>query len=224
MMSAFTLHTTATAPATSNPSSADLRTAFKTFEKAHIHAFIRQWLTEGVPAIFAPQPFLYEDLRNWMGMRFKVSQKCFSLLGSARFGYSLTKNDFGKPFNPSSDLDLACVDSGFFMICMTEAQRWGREFDAGKVVPTSDLQRKYWPENRRQLDQHIDRGFIQTDRIPAMDSYPKLQDVLNSMSLIPNKLKITPNAPKVSKASLRVYRDWDALTAQVTLNLRAALL
>lgn len=197
---------------------------FGTFSHTHIAAFIRQWVTEGVPAIFAEQPFLYEEIRAWMGSRCMVPPKCFSLVGSARFGFSLSKGNYGRAFTPDSDLDFTCVDLKFFTACVGDANRWRDDYSSGVAVPTSQTERGFWEQNKNQLAMHITKGFIQTNRVPAMRKYAKIQEVLNSMSLIPRKLESTLNAPKPSRASLRVYRDWDALTAQVALNLRTALL
>jgi len=222
-MSGFGLHTSAISPPISGLTPEELQASFHTFKPAHINAFIRQWLTEGIPIAFAPHAFLYEELRAWMSLRFGIPAKLFSIVGSARLGFSLKKERFGKPFTASSDLDFTCVDSSFFIACMTDAERWAHDYDARTVTPSNDRERGFWEDTRSRLDQNIRSGFIQTHHFPPRRTYPKIRDVLNSMSLIPNKLKMTYNAPQISTASLRVYRDWDALTAQVAINLRSAL-
>jgi len=112
-MSPFNLHDTAIAPPLSDVTPEKLKAVYSTFTTPHIQAFVYQWLSEGVPAVFRSNPFLFEDLRSWIGTKVNVHPKCLILVGSARFGFSLGKDGYGRPFSSASDLDFACIEQDF---------------------------------------------------------------------------------------------------------------
>ena len=67
------------------------------------------------------------------------------------------------------------------------------------------------------LKKNIERGFIDTYKIPNREICPTTKSINNAMYLIPLKLNEYYNI-KVSKASVRVYKNYDLFWRQLKLN------
>ena len=187
--------------------------------KSAQNAIARLWLSEGIPYAFNQCPALYESVRWWLSKGLNVHAKEISLVGSARLGKSYTLKQLGKPFDNQSDLDLFIVSGDLFKKLKKEFFLWLHKFKTGKIVPKSDAEKKYWPENRDRVPGMIKRGFIDTKFIPNRDDYPETQRVNQTMWLLVERLKITPHAPKPASASVRCYSSWDSFVQQKSLNL-----
>ena len=188
-------------------------------ESARI-ALAQLWLSEGIPHAFGNCPVIYEAVRSWLSTQLGVHAKEISLVGSARLGKSLNPKKLGKPFlNCKSDLDIFIVSNCLFEALREDFCRWSRDFESGRLQPKKGLESKYWPENNDLVPKNIQRGFIDAYKIPNYSAYPTAQKVNDIMSLLVRKLKITPNAPKPKKASVRCYSFWDSFVRQQLRNL-----
>jgi hypothetical protein len=183
-------------------------------------AIAQLWLSEGIPHSFGCCPAIYEAVRCWLSVKLEVHAKEISLIGSARLGKSLASKKLGKPFlNYESDLDLFIVSRNLFEKLKEDSYRWSSDFEDKRIKPRNKREEHYWQNNNKQLPEIIARGFIFSDRIPNFPEYPIAQNVNNTMWLLVEKLKITPNAPKPKKASIRCYSSWDSFVRQQLLNL-----
>ena len=183
-------------------------------------ALAQLWLSEGIPHAFGNCPAVYEAVRFWLSTQLDAHAKEISLVGSARLGRSLNPNKLGTPFtNFKSDLDLFIVSSSLFDALTKDFYRWSSDYKNGRIHPSNRNQARYWRENNEQLPVNIQRGFIFSDRIPNHLEYPIVQKVNNTMWLLTERLKITPNAPKPKKASVRCYSSWGSFVQQQLLNL-----
>jgi hypothetical protein len=179
--------------------------------------FLRLWVSEGIPFAFKDIPILYDIVRGWLGRQLNVHAKCITIIGSARLGYSLSPAPkFGKPFSGSSDLDLAVVADTTFQELSREFWTWKTDLLQGKIQPRNDRERGFWDDNLTRLPQNIARGFLDPHKIPPR--YPAVQRVNNTVWCLKEKLALTAHSPEIKRASLRVYRDWQAFIGQNMLN------
>jgi len=172
------------------------------------------WILEGIPHAFIQYPMLYGSLRNWLAKRFDVPERNVTLVGSARIGFSL--KEFGRPFNTKSDLDFALVSEPWFNKLEDDFLSWKSDFEHERIQP-STIEKRFWVDNLSRVPENIRRGFITANDLP--NRYQNKQEVANAMWMIHQKLQSTPGAPNFKKATIRIYRDWDSLVNQNTLNL-----
>ena len=183
--------------------------------------FVRLWLTEGIPFAFRKCPAIYEDLRGWLGSRLEIHPKKISLLGSARTGFSMARPpEYGRDFSHYSDLDFAIVSLELFKQFEDTFNEFERDYLSTAISPRHERERVFWGANLEFGKRNLPLGFFDADKIPYFDRYPISQQVGQAMWVVAKKLEVTPETPKVKKASLRVYKNWESLIERVSLNLR----
>ena len=184
-------------------------------------ALVRLWLSEGIPYAFRKCPAIYESIRSWLSVFLDVHAKEIGIVGSARVGASLAPKKLGKKFSVAfSDLDVFIVSKGLFEKLKDEFRHWSRAFEQGEVIPNGPIERKFWKANNKQLPRNIEKGFLDPRFIPNRNPYPITRRMNESMFLLTGKLKRTPAAPHLKKASVRCYESWDSFVRQNSLNLR----
>ena len=184
---------------------------------------IRLWLTEGIPYAFKEYPLLYEELRDFIAKGMNIGAKEVTLVGSARTGYSLAKDHWGKPFGPRSDFDFVMISDKYFGKVVEDYQKWTAELRQRKVLPRSPDEMSIWLENIKYLDHKIPYGFIQVRLIPYSTSYPNVKRCLDTVWLANKKLEQSTMAPKISGVSARVYASWKSCLRQLQINFGTAL-
>ncbi len=186
-------------------------------------AIVRLWVSEGIPFAFREVPALYEGMRDCLGQRLSAHPKTITLVGSGRLGTSLAPPpDTGKYFGAHSDLDWSAVSEMLFDQCSYEFKMWATEYRNRTVHPRNERELAHWDDNLHKVPDNISRGFIDPYKIPSWTRYPTAQRVAQTLWYITQTLKATPEAPKFTKASLRVYRDWSSFVRQISLNLKTA--
>jgi hypothetical protein len=186
--------------------------------------FMRLWLSEGIPFAFRDIPVLYEAMREWIGGRLEVHPKMITIIGSARIGYSLAPTpEYGRSFGLHSDLDLSLISETLFSKLSSIFYLWKEDIANGKVKSRNAREQGFWENNLNILPQNISRGFIDTYKIPSLDRYSPVQRINQTMFLLKEKLTRTPNAPKIRKATIRVYKSWDAFISQMLINFSLTL-
>jgi hypothetical protein len=206
------------------PSPEELLLSLTNAPRAVREIVARLWLTEGLPSAFLRSPAIYEDLRGWLGSRLDVHPKEITLIGSARIGYSLAPPpDFGRPFHSGSDLDLSIVSDNLFQRVTSEFTNFSSEVQSGVVVPRTPRERILWGENIAFGVRNIPKGFFDPNKLPNFSRYHVAQQISQSMWALMRRLEVTDGAPEVSRASIRVYRDWKSFVDRVSFNLLAAL-
>ena len=183
-------------------------------------AIAQLWLSEGIPHSFRCCPAIYEAVRSWLSERLKIHAKEISLVGSARLGRSLAPGKLGKPFDSRSDLDLFIVSCNLFEELKEDFYRWSSNFKNKRIKPPTKNEAKHWQGNYNGVPKNIQRGFIDTYKIPNYPDYCNAQKVNDTMSLLIKKLKVTPKAPSPKKASVRCYSSWRSFVRQQLLNLK----
>ncbi|WP_174978180.1 hypothetical protein [Pandoraea eparura] len=161
-------------------------------------------------------------MRGWIAVRLNVQAKDVTLVGSARIGFSMHPNNFGREFGGESDLDLTVINEPLFERCRANAFAFVQAVSDGDPAPRNEAERKYWPENARWLPANIQKGFLNTFQIPNLSMFEASSSVNHVMSIVKRRLEVTEGAPRPKKVSARVYRNWDSLVAQVAFNLETA--
>jgi hypothetical protein len=131
--------------------------------KTHNHQIIvENYLLQGVPFVFEPEPSAYKLLQNGLSEQLKVDEADITVIGSGRLGFSLDPNKFGAPYTSASDIDTVIVNSELFDKAWFEMCAVGRR--------ALGLERKI----RQSLDMHrtnnIFYGYVQPDRLAGIVS------------------------------------------------------
>ncbi len=187
-------------------------------------AFVRLWLTEGIPYAFRDCPAVYEEVRRWLAAGLGTHPKDVTLLGSSRIGFSLGgRANLGQPFGPQSDLDFSVVSSGLFAHFRELFEAWARDYESGVVKPRNDYVRRLWDDNLAFGRRNLPQGFFDANKIPRFNRYPLAQQVGQALWVLVKKLEQTAAAPVPKRASVRIYDGWDSLISRVSFNLYCAL-
>lgn len=202
------------------PESALLGQVITGIRRLELLSIIRLWFSEGIPFAFRANPMLYEAIREWMAMRLQINPKAITLIGSARIGYSMSpRPQYGREFGMDSDLDFSAVDEKLFTRVVNDYNSWESDVDAGRVAPRNSRERRFWEDNLKRVPDNVARGFIDPYKVPCWNRYPTIVAVLDMLYLLQERLKVTPDAPVMSQATLRVYRDWNAFFQHMCLNI-----
>ncbi len=201
------------------PCPEELRTIAKSVPDSEKFGIVRQWVSEGIPYCFRECPLLYEAIRGWLARAIEIHAKEITLIGSARIGYSLAPgDDYGRPFNDTSDMDLSAISSVLFEKCVVAYRLWLDDYQKGRVLPGNPTEQFYWKSNARSVPNNITWGFIDPHKIPTHQRYQIAGDILDSLYRLHKKIKMTQYAPRVRKVTIRVYRDWWAAIRQFKIN------
>jgi hypothetical protein len=176
--------------------------------------FAQLWLSEGIPHAFQAVPALFESVRVWLAKRVAVHPKDITLIGSGRIGFCMDDQNYGRPFGPHRDLDFSIISGTLFESMRSNFERWRADFTAQKVFPKNSKQAGFWADNLKRLPHNLANGFVDPYKI-----YNHYHDLDQVMWQLKTKLAATPQAP-VCKASVRVYRDWEAFVRQQQVNLQ----
>jgi hypothetical protein len=217
--SQFTLDPALAALRSSLPDATILATALASSTKRGREGIARLWLSEGVPFAFSTCPALYEELRAWLAGQIGVHPKEITLVGSGRVGYSLVPRSFGRPFQGKSDLDFVVVSSRLFLLAEGVFAAFADDLKKGVIAPRHETESLYWKENLEFAKRNAPLGFLDANKVPTLNRYPAAQRLNNSMALLVRRLDATKDAPKVRKASLRVYKDWPSFIERLSFNL-----
>ena len=182
----------------------------------------RLWVSEGIPFAFRGCPALYENARTWLAVGLELDPKEVSMGGSGRLGYSLTPNRWGEAYRlRRSDLDFFAVSERLFQGLRRDFTRWRDDYDNGAVAPGSEQEGRYWAANRQEAPRCIEKGFLDSWRVPNRTPYPVFSKTNNRLAGLIAKLRETDVGPKPpGTLTLRCYRDWQSCERQLTLSLK----
>jgi hypothetical protein len=178
---------------------------------------LRSFIAEGVPSSFEQLPVLYEVVRDFLAVRLQIQARDITLIGSAKLGYCMAPSGYGRPFNSDSDLDFAVLSRTLFERLVDVFRQWQQDFATGRETLSNAREEGFWLENLKVVPKNIDRGFIDSNKIP--NRYGLSMTVNQTLWLLKERLRVTIGAPTVRRATLRVYRDSDAFFRQQHLNL-----
>ncbi|CAI9678631.1 hypothetical protein [Elizabethkingia anophelis] len=169
---------------------------------------------------FKVKPLIYEQLTQYISDKFKINKNQIILLGSARTGFAIDFDNYGREFSEKSDLDFAIIDENTFNNCVNDFKLWKRKTDDNEY--DESVKNRYWSDNQRNLKTQIKKGFIDTYKIPNFIEFSTTQQINNSLALIVINLK-NLHGIVVKGASVRVYNDWETFQKQLRINIESIL-
>lgn len=185
-------------------------------------SYINYIIVNNCPYIFKEIPLLYEQIVQYLADELGLGFADVKLIGSAKTGFSISpKPSYGNPFTENSDLDFTVINGALFESLRTEFELWAEMYTNQKLLP-NDIEKPYWDENLLIVRKNIERGFIDTYKIPNRDPFPLTRKISNSLFLITFKLNEF-HGIKNKKSSLRVYKDGLTFLNQLKLNTESVL-
>ena len=182
------------------------------------NSLISHVIVNNTPFVFKDIPLLYEQIIQYLSDLLSIESGSIKLIGSAKTGFSVSPSpNYGKIFSEKSDLDFTIINEVVFEKLCKEYEAWKTEYTSNNILPKPGKETKCWEDNIILLKRNIDRGFIDTYKIPNREMCPITKRINNAMYLIPLKLDEYYHI-KVSKASVRVYKSYDLFRQQLKLN------
>jgi len=180
-------------------------------------SFINHFVVNNNPYVFKDIPLLFQQIIQYLAHELELENADIKLIGSAKTGFSISpKPDYGKPFSDTSDLDFTIFNETLFLKLKNEFNLWAEQYEDKKLFPREG-EKKYWNSNLIIVRKNLNRGFIDTYKIPNRNQFPLTKKINNLLYLIPFKLNEI-HGIKNSKASLRVYKNEHLFLNQLKLN------
>lgn len=180
-------------------------------------SYINHFIINNNPFIFEDIPLLYQQIIQYLSEELKVENADIKLIGSAKTGFSISPEpNYGKPFSEKSDLDFTIFNESLFIELENEFYLWAEEYKNGNLLPR-ESEIKYWEDNLNIVQKNLNRGFIDTYKIPNRNLFPLTMKINNILYLIQFKLNEFYGI-KSSKGSLRVYKNESLFLNQLKLN------
>lgn len=205
------------------PSSEQIKNGFIHASETERYGIIRLWMTEGIPFAFKDHPLIYEEVREFISKGVKVHPKEITLVGSARIGYSLKPNVWGRKFTKKSDMDFTIISNVLFTRLVKDFQKWAGDIESKKILPRSPYQLQDWLESIMTVNMNISKGYIYTKNLFPHNNYPAVVQSYHTMFRLKKILSITPDSPEISDVSIRVYSSWYNCIRQIQINFKSAL-
>jgi len=160
----------------------------------------------GDPWVFRDDPKHYALLKAHLVGALGISADGITVVGSAKIGFSLSPDTFGRPFSDSSDVDVVIVDLGLFDELWNVLLDWRYPWHLRK-----------WPEREREwglgwLERFVcgwcDPIDIMFGGIVAPRSYPPIRDFSRRWF---DAFKSLATHPDLAGRDFvgRLYRSWD---------------
>lgn len=185
-------------------------------------SYINYLIVNNIPYVFKRIPLLFEQIVQYLADEIGLNYCDVKLIGSAKTGFSINPNpNYGNPFTDKSDLDFSIINENLFQNLTTEFNHWVKLYTNAEMAP-KEAEEKFWDANLKSVPKNIERGFIDTYKIPNRNIFTITQKVNNSLYLIMFKLNEFHKI-KNTKASIRVYKSWTAFNNQLKINTESVL-
>lgn len=204
------------------PSSPNFREATKMLDEKGKEFLLRAFITEGIPAAFQESPLYFENIREFIAESLNIHPKNVILIGSARLGYSITPQRYGKEVNEKSDLDFCIISSFLFKESKDVFNRWKKDFERNKIS-FSVSEEQYWKENLYEVcPANIRNGFLDVNKVS--NQYLLSSKMSKICEYVNKEINKSNNYIRPQKGiSLRIYKDWESFFVQNVLNLNYTL-
>lgn len=169
---------------------------------------------------FKIKPIVYEQITQYLADKFNINKNGIVLIGSAKTGFAIDPQNYGRKFSEDSDLDFAIVDKVLFENSVKDYRLWRSKTNNNEYP--DNIKNKFWISNQKNLKSQIKKGFIDTYKIPNFSEFNTTQQVNQSLSLIVINLKKYQDI-SVKEASVRIYKDWGIFQKQLRLNIEHVL-
>jgi hypothetical protein len=182
------------------------------------YSFLRHYIINNDPFLFQFNPLLFEQLIQYLSEKLDINTSQVKLIGSAKTGFSISPPPtYGKPFSNESDLDFSIIDEEIFNNLKEESLTWSEQYQAKLITPKNEREEFFWNDNLYTLPNQIERGFIDTHKIPNFNDFPNTKKINNILSLIVYHLNAKYTI-EVKKTSARVYESYKNFERQIKLN------
>jgi len=169
---------------------------------------------------FKVKPLIYEQITQYLADKFSINKYQIILLGSAKTGFAIDPNNYGRKFSENSDLDFAIINETLFNNSVNDFKLWKSKTEKDQY--DEKIKNRFWTDNQNNLKHQIKRGFIDTYKIPNFTEFTTTQQINQSLSLIVVNLQKYQNI-KVKEASVRIYKDWNTFDKQLRINIENVL-
>ncbi|SRR5258706_12122134 len=129
------------------------------------------------------------ELKTEISAQFRIHPSEVLLVGSAQLGFSIVPKKRYRPFNDSSDIDIAIVSPFLFDLF------WEQAFDYWNSG-------RYWPEQDAFKD-YLFRGWIRPDKLPPSHKFTLGKDWWEFFQYITAKGKYGPFPLRAG-----LYKSW----------------
>lgn len=184
-------------------------------------SLLHHYIIDNAPYLFnefVKVPLLYEQIKQYLSYELDISMSDVKLIGSAKVGFSISVDSYGKEFSSTSDLDFAVVNKSLFDDLVNDFHNWEYQYKEKKTVkPKNNKEQTCWEDNITGLPKNIDHGFIDSRKLPNLDICATAKKINNSMYCIGISLE-KYNATKIKYASVRVYKDDNSFYEQLLRN------
>ena len=190
-------------------------------------SLVYHYIMDNTPFAFEEifkKPLLFEQIKQYISHIVEVDINHVKLIGSTKTGFRMDKDDYGASYKEDSDLDFMIIDQGLFEKLEKEFSKWAKAYKDGEMKPRNDVEASYWKENiYRLLPRTINYGFLDTNKMPNRELLTLTKRINNTMYNVVSKLR-SSHGLKVTKASMRVYRDVDSFYCQQCRNIDTIIL
>lgn len=197
--------------------SAEMKALYSKLTEAEKKSLINHYIIDNPPYAFMSIPLLFDQVKQFIGKELEVSVDCIKLIGSAKQGFSIDPQQYGKPFSEKSDMDFTIIDVTLFEKLKIDFETWQQAYDSGAISPRNNREEYYWNDNIKKLPDNIKRGFVDHHKIPLFSSVcPTNNRISNVLTRVHANLSLFNINTK--DLSLRVYKDYTSFYKQIKLN------
>lgn len=118
------------------------------------------------PYCFKQEPEAYYALRSEVCKQFEIHEQNFTIVGSAKLGFSLSPEKFGRSFDESSDIDVVLVSEKLFQK-LWDALLEYKNKPVYRLDP--EVQKKF-----KDMQEFMFYGWIRFDKIPRDFLYARV--------------------------------------------------
>jgi len=155
---------------------------------------VQRYLLDLFPFVFKDKPEIYYDLRNRICKNLGTHPQNFSIVGSAKLGFSIAPKKLGKPFDDDSDIDIVIISDRLF------EEVWFKLIEyKDKVVIKLDPEAK---QRFRDLQMVLFYGQLRMDKLANSFNFAKKWwQLFNQLSV----------EPKYGQRQIRatIFKSWN---------------
>lgn len=163
-----------------------------------ISLVISKWLIDRTPYIFLSNRHTYIEWKELLAGKIGIDSHAICIMGSAGIGFSLNPNKNFRPFDHTSDVDIAIISNYYFELS------WHNLRTLGTKLYHLD------PTQKASVQDHVSRliywGTIATDRILTIFPFGK-----SWIEALSDMARIQPTEGRC--VNIRLYKDFESLRA-----------
>lgn len=203
-------------------SSEEFKSAFNSLNNIELKSFLYHYIIDNAPYAFNEfinKPLLFEQIKQYIADILNINIEDIKLIGSAKTGFSISPNTYGRKFSTNSDLDFSIINKDIFTNLVNDFNKWRTEYHCKNINPQTDREQKFWDENTTILPENINNGFLDTYKLPNLGICPTTRKINNILYLIKKYLCDYHNI-KTKGVSARIYKDEISFYGQLFVNLK----